>query len=235
MLKFSKKRIFLLAIAFGMRYTSAQKQRSSCRLPSREEKGQPGSSHLSKSTYYKDFMKLHLPKMLLTAVLAAAQVFAEQVVYLSDNATNSITYTESGRLLYDHTDTDGLINFTGDIDLSTYTIWVGPGTNGAQQASQSTRVELSGVISGSEALNLNEYSSESGGDVVYVLSNADNTFSGTVNLAHGGSDNSYVQLSLTSNSLSSATVEFENKSKEILSIEANATLMGIKGSIATVI
>ena len=80
MLKFSKKRIFLLAIAFGMRYTPAQKQRSSCRFPSREET-QPLTRNHTFSTYYT-YMKLHLPKMLLTAVLAAcvASAYAESEV-----------------------------------------------------------------------------------------------------------------------------------------------------------
>ena len=51
--KIQGKCIFLLAISFRMRYTPAQKQRSSCRFPSREET-HPTTLNHTFSTYYTD-------------------------------------------------------------------------------------------------------------------------------------------------------------------------------------
>ena len=185
--------------------------------------------------------------MLLTAVLAAcvapAAWGADQVVYISDTAsTGDIVYnsigtgdSDVGRLLYAQDDTDGKITFSGNIDVYNDTVWVGPGKSGAQVASKSVLVELSGIISNGGTLKLNEYSNAAGGNAVYVLSNTGNTFSGTVHLGHGGNANSYVQLSLTANSLSSAVVEFEAKNNEILSVESNASIVGLKGGNANVL
>ena len=176
-------------------------------------------------------------KKTLIALMALAGVAAAHSI--PDGGSAAITTSNSDfRLLYDPTDDDGKVTFSGNLDLTSAStasdnlgVWVGPGSGTtAQVSSQSTRIELSGVISGASKLRLNSYSNQGqGGNAVYVLSNTANTYSGTVELGHGSGANAYTQLSLTADSLKNATLGFHDKNNLILSVEASASAVALTG------
>ncbi|MBQ7024428.1 MAG: PEP-CTERM sorting domain-containing protein [Akkermansia sp.] len=191
-------------------------------------------------------MKLHLPKTLLVAVLAAGMLVESAYgayttlpdqVYAAEDIPTYTSGTGNGmtHLVYDNAASDGKVITNANFDIAA-TLWTGSGANNSHAATSThTLVQFDGIISGSEKWQLNEYGSNSAGSVVYKFTNSSSTFTGTFSLESGNaSANAESQLSLynVGTAFSGAKVNFDadkSKAKGILSIESSLTLGGLTG------
>ena len=205
------------------------------------------------STQFILIMRLHLPKGLLAALLAAC--FASTVplaeggaVFIgSDGTATGITLSSGERLLFDGTGTSpSAIRYDKEIKVSGGDHWCGPGdstqtgtNDGAKESTYSHYIELSGIISdyipsgestySGGTLKFNAYSTAGDkANAVWELSGA-NTYTGNFEINHGGGANSYAQLTLSGTFSGSNLVTLANN-KTILHIANNVTLAGLVGA-----
>lgn len=192
-------------------------------------------------------MRLHLPKGLLTAILAACAAlptWAESVTHyiIEDRGTVDIALTSAGeQLLFDGTTgEDTVITYSGNISVDG-THWCGPGPTAPDVNTSSYYVKLTGNLtdsetsnSGSDVLKFNGYANRQGGttvgnNVVWELSGTANTYSGNIEVGHGGDAASYSQLTLSTafTQTSGFPAVTLTHDKTILNIGASMTLAGL--------
>ena len=185
-------------------------------------------------------MKLHLPKGLLVAVLAAMTGFTQsawgayempdQTYESGSEPTYSVT-SGTDHLLYNYNQGDGSVINNAKIEVgSNSSMWVGPG-NGTvpEEASTPTLVQLNGVISGSGTLKFNEYPSAAANFVIYELTNSSSTFSGTVSLENGWNTHADVQVNLNGveTAYAGATFGTSKDAQAILNIASSVSVAGL--------
>ena len=185
-------------------------------------------------------MRLHLPKGLLAALLAACfaavpMAEAESNKVVTNNGTTAIELPNQSsspdRLLFDATgSTAAVITYNGTIS-SEGTHWCGPGKDVTttpvynDNAAASYYIKLLGGISGSGTLKFNEMSNQAGRNAIWELGGT-NTYTGSFEVNHGGEAKSYAQLTLSGTFSGSNVVTLAN-SMTILHVASDVSLGGL--------
>ena len=193
-------------------------------------------------------MKLHLPKLLLTAVMAAcvAPAFAAYTTIEDQTFAEGQIPTYQGsdfsHLLYDNNQSDGRVISNANIDVrysddnnnDNDALWVGSGnTNNTHATAQKpTLVRLDGKISGAGTLKFNEYPSDGANFVIYELTNSSSTFTGNINLEHGHDKHADVQLNLNGvdTAFQNSIVHSNGTAPAIINLLSSAGIKGLTGS-----